>query len=150
MPGIQVFGGASATLGAEQVLETNIKNLAVTNNKIANTTLTGGKIAELGIPAAPTEGAFTNIASIAVPRFIWLGYGAKGEENEIIKKAKHFLGVDPIAIVKVYNVKKTHAVSGSAQEVVVKAWKAETTAEIEIELTGKPEAKDELMIYIQS
>ncbi len=131
----------SAPLGKEEVTTTNLKNESVTGAKIVKD---AGPTGTSGV-----EGAFVGPFFIAAPRCVWVGYTSKGEANEVIKKVKHFLTSEVVAVIAVYNVKTGKLIkSAGAVTIPIKEVHVESTEEIEIVLASTPAAKDELYFLI--
>ncbi len=131
----------TSPLGKNEVTSTTIKNEAVSGEKV----LKSGN--PTGTPV--TEGTFVGPFTLAVARSVWVGYTSKGEANEVIKKVKHFLLSEAVAVIACYNVKTGKVLkSAGAVTIPIKEVHVESTEEVEIVLASTPAAKDELYFLI--
>ncbi len=131
----------TSPLGKNEVTETAIKNEAVTAVKVVKS----------GAPAGTsvTEGAFTGPFLVAVARSVWVGYTSKGEANEVIKKVKHFMTTEVVAVIACYNAKTGKLLKAAGTVTIpIKEVHVESNEEVEIVLASTPAAKDELYFLI--
>ncbi len=155
IPGEVGPGGITAEkIATGAVTEAKLAAGAVTNVKVAAGTLQGTKAAAAttGAPGA-TGGEFGTATNLGILRTQWVRYTSKGEANEVISKAKHFLETEKVVALLAVNVKAKAGEfknAGAIAPVGIKEWEVESTTEVKVTLNTTPASKDEIWILLAS
>ncbi len=143
MPGIQVFGSSSTTLGANSVKETNIENGAVTELKIGVKAVSDSRILLASIPTPSATENTKVIGAGGVAKVLMVAYTGDNVTTAV-KIAHQFASQKTVA----FAMKSATKLPTELPTTALGKWVNESTNEGTYTFTAAPGAKEEVFILI--